>query len=276
VVDALSVELSQSEKKSLGTIHTDNLEAYELFVRAKAAPYPPIPPRIEAAREMFEVVIDMAPDFAGGYAGASAMIGFAALWSHHDASDAAARAEELAHHAISLDETFAWSYTALGLALLLQRRYDQAVAAARETIVRQPSDADGFAYLGLISSIAGNAREGARYVEEAIRLNPRFFAGPYWNVLGQAHSLSGDAAAAIEALETNINQQGPLGPPAFCSRAAAYAALGDLEKARAIARDLKSGFPQFRLLDWTFLSLLRPEETRDRYRELLLAAGVPA
>jgi TolB-like protein len=275
VVDALSVELSQDEKKSLGKIHTNNLDAYELFVRAKAAPYPPIPHRIKAAREMFETVIDMAPDFAGGYAGASAMIGFGALWAHQDSGDAAAQAEELAHQAICLDETFAWSYTALGLAMLLQRRYPEAVEAAQETVVRQPSDADGYTYLGLITMISGDARNGARFVEEAIRLNPRFFAGPYWNVLGQAHALSGDAAAAIEALETNIIQHGPMGPPAFCSRAAAYAQLGDLDKANAIARELIDGFPQFGLRDWTFLSLVRPDETRDRHRELLLAAGVP-
>lgn len=66
-----------------------------------AAPYPPVPPRITAAWEMFEAVIDMAPEFAGGYAGASAMTGCAALWGHRDPAAAAARAEELARRAIS-------------------------------------------------------------------------------------------------------------------------------------------------------------------------------
>ena len=178
-----------------------------MFVRAKAAPYPPVPPRLEAAREMFESVIEMAPEFAGGYAGASAMIGFSALWSHQDPSGPAARAQELARHAIQLDETFAWSYTALGLGLVLDRKYDEAVAAARETIVRQPSDADGYAFLGLIMTIGGQAFEGAEFVEESIRLDPRFFAGPYWNVLGQSRSFAGEYTLAIEALETNVRQQ---------------------------------------------------------------------
>jgi TolB-like protein len=275
VVEALSVELSQSEKKSLGTVHTDNLAAYELFVRAKAAPYPPVPPRIQAAREMFESVIEMAPEFAGGYAGAAAMTGFAALWSHQDPSGPAARAQELARHAIQLDETFAWSYTALGLGLVLERKYDEAVAAARETIARQPSDADGYAFLGLIMSISGQAHDSADLIEEAIRLNPRFYTGPYWNVLGQARSLAGEHAQAIEALETNLRHQGPVGPPALCSRAASYAASGDLDKARAIAGELKNGFPQFRMSDWVYLSLVRPDETRNRYHDLLTTAGIP-
>ena len=275
VVEALSVKLSQSEKRSLGTVHTDNLEAYELFVRAKAAPYPPIPERIGAAREMFETVIEMAPDFSGGYAGAAAMIGFSALWSHDDVWRDASRAEELAGHAIAADNTFAWSYTALGLALLLQKKYGEAISAARETIRRQPSDADGHAYLGLITAIAGDPVEGVRSVEEAIRLNPRFFAGPYWNMLGQIQVLAGKYPAAIEALETNLRQQGPLGPPAYCSRAAAYAGLGDLAKAAEIAGELRTAYPKFRLSGWNYLSLICPDEVQRRHFELIRAAGVP-
>jgi adenylate cyclase len=275
VVDVLAVELSQSERKSLGTVHTDNLEAYELFVRAKATPYPPIPPRIEAAREMFETVIDMAPDYAGGHAGAAAMTAFGALFSHSDPSEAAMRAQEMAQRAIDLDETFAWSYTALGMALLLQRKYDEAIAEARETIARQPNDADGYAYLGLIMGIAGDTSEGARLVEEAIRLNPRFFAGPYWNILGQVHAFAGNHAAALEALETNIRHRGPVAPPAYCSRAVAYAALGDVKKAREIIEELRSEFPQFRLSGWNLLDLVRVDEARNRYRDYAVAAGVP-
>jgi adenylate cyclase len=275
VVDALSVELSQSEKESLGTVHTDNLEAYELFVRAKATPYPPIPPRIAAAREMFETVIEMAPDFAGSYAGAAAMTAFGALFSHKDESDAAARAEAMSRRAIALDGTFAWSYTALGMALLLQRKYDEAVAAARETIGRQPNDADGYAYLGLITAVAGDGAEGARLVEEAIRLNPRFFAGPYWNILGQARAFAGDHAGALEALETNLRQGGPVAPPAYCSRAVAYAARGDLERARAVAAEMMAGFPDFRLTGWNLLELFRDPAGRKRYRDHAVAAGIP-
>ena len=275
VVEALSVTLSQSEKKSLVTVHTDNLEAYELFVRAKATPYPPIPDRIRAAREMFETVIDMAPDFAGGYAGASVMVCFSTFWAHGQLSEGAARGEELARRAIAIDDSFAWSHTGLAMALLLQRKYDEAVAEARETVRLQPNDADGYAYLGLVTAIAGDPDSGADCLREAIRLNPRFFAGPYWNILGFVLGLAGNYRASMEAFETNIRQKGPLGPPAYCWRAAAYAALGDLAKANEVVGELKAAFPQFRLTGWNLMSLLHPEETRKRQSELMKTAGVP-
>jgi adenylate cyclase len=275
VVAVLSVKLTEGEKESLQRVHTDNLQAYELFVRAKAAPYPPIPERINAAREMFEEVIEMAPDFAGGYAGVATMIGMGSLWSHGDVSSAVARAEELARHAIAVDETFAWSHAALGLALLQQKKYDEALLAARETIRLQPSDADGHVYLGMVTAIAGAPLDGVRCGEEAIRLNPRFFAGPYWNLLGLSQLLAGNYEAAIEALETNIRQQGPLGPPAVCFRLAAYQALGNADKAAEIVEELRARFPGFRIEGWNFASLIRPDEAQRRYLELLRAAGVP-
>jgi adenylate cyclase len=52
VVAALAVRLQGDENARLQRVHTHNLNAYELYVRAKSTPYPPIPERIEAAREM--------------------------------------------------------------------------------------------------------------------------------------------------------------------------------------------------------------------------------
>jgi adenylate cyclase len=79
VVLALEVQLSEGEEENLQKVHTRNLEAYELFVQARATPYPPIPERINMAREMFEKVIELDPEFAGGYAGVSSMLSFGAL-----------------------------------------------------------------------------------------------------------------------------------------------------------------------------------------------------
>lgn len=274
VVAALSVQLSGDERESLEKIHTDNLLAYELYVRAKAAPYPPIPERIGAAREMFENVIEMAPDFAGGYAGAAAMLAFGALQGHGDMSDNLEKAEKLARTAIDKDEAFAWSYTALGLVLVQKGRYEDALVTAKKTLSRQPSDADGYAYLGVITALAGNPAQAVQWVEEAIRLNPRFFAGPYWNILGISHALEGNYESAIEAFETNIRQQGPVGPPVFSFLAVSHQALGHAEKASKSAADLKERFPGFRCADWNFAAAIRSSDTRGRISGLLASAGI--
>jgi TolB-like protein/Tfp pilus assembly protein PilF len=275
VVSALSVRLQGDETERLQRIHTHNLNAYELYVRAKATPYPPIPERIDAAREMFEQVIEMDPDFAGGYAGVSWMLGFGAAWGHFDAGETADRAEELARRAIGVDDSFGWSYTALGLALSLQGRYEEAVAAADEAIARQPNDADGHAFRGLILAFSGHPELGIEPIERAIRLNPQFINGPYLNMRANISLIAQDYDGAVQSFEENIARHGPVGPPALAWAAAAYWALGRPEDAARAAAQLAARFPAFRLENWNFFKLLRRPEDCRRIHDLMRAAGVP-
>ena len=183
VVSALSVQLTRGETDSLKRVHTSNLDAYELFIRARTTPYPPVPERINSARKMFETVIKMDPGFAGGYAGVSAMLSLGAMLSHVDASEPIAQAVKMAQKAVSVDETFGWSYTSLGMALLHRKQYDDAIAAALEAITRQPSDADAHAFLGLIQGLGGQYAAGVGSIDQAIRFNQQYFNGPYLNPL---------------------------------------------------------------------------------------------
>jgi len=178
VVSALRVRLHGDEGERLRHVHTSNLEAYELYVRAKATPYPPVPDRIEAARGMFEQVVEMDPEFAGGYAGVSWALAFGALFGHFDLGGTAARAVALAQKAVALDDSFGWSYVALGLALLRQRRHGEAIAATDEAVARQPNDADAHAYRGVILAMSGRPEDGVEPVERARRLNPQSVNGP--------------------------------------------------------------------------------------------------
>lgn len=275
VVSALSVQLTVGEQESLRKVHTQNLDAYELFVRARATPYPPVPDRINAARKMFEQVIEMDPDFAGGYAGVANMLAFRNVFAHGLDSAIVERAEERARKAIDLDPTLGWSYTGLGLSLILQEKIEDGITAAREAIRRQLGDADAHAFLGMFLGVTGNPAEGVACIELAIRLNPQFVNGPYLNQLGQIHAFGGNYEAARDAIELNLERKGPVGPPAQASLAAAYQGLGQTEKAREVVAQLIESTPDFRLAGWNVLRLVRPPEARDRYVGLLRAAGVP-
>ena len=274
VVSALSVKLKRGEQAPFRQVHTHNLEAYELFVRAKATPYPPIPERTEMAREMFERVIAMDPSFAGGYAGVSWMLGFNALFGHFDATLQIERAVALARKAIEVDATFGLSYLALGVAMIQQNEHEAAVEALRDAVARQPNDADAHAYLGLVLGISGMTDEGIASIQYALRLNPQFINGPYLNVLGQTYMLAGDYDAAVQSHERNMARRGPYGPPAQCWVAASYWALGRQSEARAISEALKRDAPGYRLTTWNYLSSIRRPEVRARVTALMRDAGV--
>ncbi|WP_299946823.1 adenylate/guanylate cyclase domain-containing protein [uncultured Ruegeria sp.] len=276
VVSTLSVKLTSSETKNLTTVHTTNIEAYELFVQAKSTPYPPIPARLAAAKDLFDQVIKKAPDFAGGYAGLSWIIGFGALWGHSDPETLGARAEVLAHQAIALDPTFGWSYTVLGVALLAQRRFDEALRAAEQGLQLLPNDADAHVICGVINGMRGATAASIQAAETAFRLSPNFVNGPYLNVIAHTNFMAGNYHAALAAHEQNIARGGPVGPPAYCWAAASYCATGQTDKGRAVVDALLAGFPAFTLSDWNFLKLVETEGLRTRVQAQFKEAGVPA
>jgi adenylate cyclase len=275
VVEALSVQLTRGEADSLKRVHTSNLEAYELYIRARATPYPPVPNRINSAREMFEQVIEMDPNFAGGYAGVAMMLCFGSSWSFTDRTEDVERAFNLAERAIKVDETFGWSYTAKGFALMHQKQFEQAISAAGEAVVRQPSDADAHAYLEMFLGLVGKSEDGVKALEQAISLNPQFIGGPYLNQLGQTYLLSGDYEKGVEALEENVRCGGPVGPPAICWGSAALMGAGREEEAREFAARIGSNYPEFVLDDWNMPNLIADVATRAQFVDLMRAAGIP-
>jgi adenylate cyclase len=275
VVSALAVRLRGDESARLQQVHTRNLDAYELYVRAKSTPYPPIPEHIDVAREMFEQVIELDSDFAGGFAGVSWMIGFAATWGNSDTGEAAARALSLARKAVDVDDTFGWSYVALALALQLQGKHEEAIAAADKAVALQPNDADAHAYRGIILAIAGRPELGLEPVEQAIRLNPQFVNSPNLNLRCGIMLLARDYDGAVRSFEENVARHGPAGPPVRSWAAAAYWALDRRDDAERVATQLTTRFPAFRLENWNFFKLLQSPEDRRRIYDLMRAAGLP-
>ena len=161
-----------------------------------------------------------------------------------------------------------------------RRQYADAIIAAREAITRQPNDADAHVYLGLILGLDGQYTAAIDAINQAIRLNPLFFNGPYLNVRGQTQLLAEDYRAAIGTFVENIERNGPVGPPAICwggggGAAAAYAQVGDKQEAERLTARLKKRFPNFTMTNWNYLTLIRDDVVRDKIIGLMQSAGVP-
>ncbi|SDD51926.1 adenylate/guanylate cyclase domain-containing protein [Ruegeria marina] len=275
VVEALKVRLSGDEAFRVAEIHTRNIEAYEVFVQAKATPYPPIPERINAARQLFEKVVELDPDFAGGHAGIAWMIGFAALTGHGDARAMGERAEELARRAIEVDENFGLSHMVLGLARLVQRDYEGALAATDRALALLPNDADAHLFSGIANAFTGHVDAGLVSVAQAFRLNAHFINAPYLNISAFFQFIKGDYAGAVATHERNIARGGPVGPPALAWSASAYQLLDDAGGQKRMLDMLAERWPAFRLEGWNLIGLMKNPAERDRLLGLMIEAGVP-
>jgi TolB-like protein len=274
VVDALSVKLSDAEAFRLRQVHTHNLEAYELFVRARATPYPPIPSRVRSAMRMFEQVIRLDPSFAGGYAGMAEILSFFSSFGNADLTEQLNRAFELATKAVSLDESLALSYSALGAVHMMREHYDEAIVAGRQGVERQPGDADAHSRLAWILGATGDLDGCIDAIDTARRLNPLFINGPYMNIRHMSLAVNGRYRESIETFEQNVGIGGPVGPPAIAFAIASCQALQRHQDAARYLAQLNSAFPDFHLRGWNYPTVIRDPKARERVIGLMREAGI--
>ena len=200
---------------------------------------------------------------------------FFPAFDHEDPTDRVDRGYELAQKAISLDESFALSYCALGSVHLMRKEHDAAVKAGQLAVDRQPSDAEAYSRLAVFHGFNGDWQQAADACDVARRLNPLFVNGPYLNIKHMSLAVCGRYSASIEAFEENLQAGGPVGPPALVFAAASYHALGRAEDAERCRSQLEAGFPAFRLRGWNYTKLIRNEFNRDQVIAHMQAAGIP-
>lgn len=276
VAGALAVKLKPQEGERIARPVTDNIEAYDLYLRTRAAPWPPTRENILTARHAYEQIIAIDPGFVGGHAGLALSDAMAVIFgtSPEPAQDAKT-ALETAKKAIAVNTEFAQAHSALGLALLANGDHDAAVRAAQKAVELAPSDADAHCYHGVTLLAAGDGDGARAAAERALRLDPQFTSGPYLNLLGIANFIAGDYDESIESFERNVARGGPMGPPMLHAWAAACAAAGRMEDARRIGQQLLSFQPEFSIGRYPMIRIYKRPEDKERLVENMRKAGIP-
>ncbi|MBS3919301.1 MAG: hypothetical protein KG012_10465, partial [Deltaproteobacteria bacterium] len=80
---------------------------------------------------------------------------------------------DLYKKAIGLDNSFALAYSGLGYALVLARRYDEAIAQVERGFKLEPNSADVVCIYAIVLLYLGRQEESLSYFQSAIRLNPK-------------------------------------------------------------------------------------------------------
>jgi adenylate cyclase len=276
VATALVVALKPAEGERLEHPSVDNIEAYDLYLRTRATPWPPTRENLLSARYAYERIIETDPTFVGGHAGKALTHGLSVIFGSSGQPEKDAEiAVSTAKKALELDESFAHAHSALGLGYLASGEHDQAVILAQKATELQPSDPDAHMFLGIALLFAGKGDEACETAETALRIDPQFTKGPYLNLLGNACCAAGRYGEAIEAFKRNVAQGGPMGAPMLHSWVAALVAEGRLDEARATANELLKFFPEFSLKRYGMLHMHKNKEDSQRLIGYLREAGLP-
>lgn len=219
-----------------GESQAGNREAYELYKQAMHLVNPPADPwRLIAARRAFERVIELDPEWAGGYAGAAYTYAFHVWWGHSKEPDIdRVQALELADKALTLDNSFGLANSALAFVHLSQRNFDRALSYSELAVKFRPGDPYILAYHGFIQCANGDAETGLVYAQRALRLDPAYPRTPFMNILGIINFHAGSHVVALELFQRNIERGGPNSPGTQVYLAATLASLGRLDEAGSI------------------------------------------
>ncbi|KSV93782.1 adenylate/guanylate cyclase domain-containing protein [Sinorhizobium sp. GL28] len=277
IIAALEVKLSEGERDRLARIPTDNLEAYDNYMRAEQQGL--IWRDVETNRQtlaFYQRAIDLDPDFADAHAGIARIAvdvwrnDYNYLWS---AAVARKIAYDAAGQALKLDANNARAHTVLALLQLVDGRASEAKESALRAVSMQPNDAEALANLALILAQTGEHEQALDDIERALRLDPspssslQLLAGIVYYTARRLEK----AIPLIEAARETL----PKAEAVKEYLASAYAQRGDQQSAAAVAAELLKLFPDTNLTYYGYLYDYWREE--DLYRHLfgLRVAGIP-
>ena len=137
IASALQAELTQAELERIQTRPTENLEAYDLYLKGRGHYFLYDATENDRAIDQFLQAQALDPKFALAYAGYADSLGQRALYQ--DSAEDIERAIDAARAAISLDPGSGQSYKALGLAYLHSGRLELALEANLKALELNPS-----------------------------------------------------------------------------------------------------------------------------------------
>jgi tetratricopeptide (TPR) repeat protein len=244
IAGALAVNVTRIEEKRAASKSATSLEAYDYVLRARSNMHQPTRAGSAQARELLKraIEIDSASAPAHAELADTYLMPVVMGWAESPAQSLA-RAEEMAHKALSLDASQVRAYVTLGRIHILHHRHSEADAELRRALAINPSDAHALAGRGNVLMWMGETRAAIETLEQAQRIDPAM--NPIDRVsLGLAYYLDGRYDRAIEQLETNLRGETGANPTRVIL-AAAYARQDRAEDAAKMAANVRRLDPTF-------------------------------
>jgi adenylate cyclase len=204
IVTTLNLQLTLWEEHGiLVRRRTDNLEAYDDFLRGLEYFWSFSKEGNAKAHQMYEKAIALDPKYVDAYVNLGWCYWIASVWQWSPGPDTQERAFELAQQAITLNDSDPRPHALLGRLLVEKRQWDQAVAEGERSIALGPNVASDYSAVAETLNHAGKYEEAIRLAEKAMRLDPRL-RDAYLFEVGLAYVLMGRYEEAVPVLKQHL------------------------------------------------------------------------
>jgi adenylate cyclase len=250
-----------------------NLEAFLKAMEAREHFYRGTKEDNALARNLYEEVIALAPDYAYAYAGLASTY-VADIWfgTSKSPKKSLGRAIELGERAVALDESEAIAYATLGFFYAFAGQFDRAVAQVERGLALDPNSSGVLYDSASALTYSGRPEEAIPLFHKVIRLNP-FPPGVFFYHLSMAYRLAGRFDEAVEQAKMAVERE-PKNQFAYISLASACILAGREEEARAAAAEVLKINPMFSVEQHARIIPYRDRSFIDRMVDALRKTGL--
>jgi eukaryotic-like serine/threonine-protein kinase len=194
---ALNLNPTNEEMAKAEARPTDNVGAYDLYLRGRSSLRRHDDASVEAALSYFDQALKADPTFALAYTG----IADASLRLYRDKKDSfwTQKALAAAQQAQQLNDNLAEVHITLGGVYLATGKYAESIAELKRAIALAPNSDDAYHRLGTAYLESGQNTQAIEAFQKAVTLNPYYWANH--NLLGNAYYQLGDYSRALAAFQ---------------------------------------------------------------------------
>ena len=268
IVDALRTALGvQIEKSVSASVATTNMDAYQVFLKARSLFLFRQPLGLRQSIDLFQQAIEMDPGFARAYEGLAAVMvvvrGYAVPPGYEPITmeEANATAESAARRALEINPSLSLAHAALGQVSMDKFDYEQALQEYDLAIGLDNHDAGSFLWRGLYQVQLGYIEKSLKDLRTAQKLEPD--TGIYNHFLGMSLYILGRREEGMRYLQAAYEQGRLIDYLAFFESLEAEGKLGAVASVRGrLSNEQGTMVPYFmRIFDGSG----DPEKARQRF-----------
>ena len=259
IASALEAKLTGQERREIGTVGTNDPQAYDAYLRGLALDTAQSREETQASLDSFRRAVELDPNFAQAWAALANRESFK-YFSNNRTADQWAKAQQAMEKALQLQPEASESHAAAGsFYYYCPQDFDRALEWLGKARARAPNNAFVLMLTGAVKRRQGKLDESIELMRQAVIFDPR--NNDIWVNLARSYRSARRFAEAHAAFDHALSIA-PRDPAILAEKAESYIAAGQLDDAERLLQPPPAQLEHEAFDDYVRIFLFRRNSSR--------------